>query len=1207
MRKHFLILMLFALLPLAGWAAVTTPEGKTPYEGSYVDLSNGWSIQLEYAAKTYTGADIAPAVFLVKGDKYIAEAGHFNVEWNTEHVKDFVLGGYTVTVTADNTYSFNALEENTANFMVLKANLVPTAYGALQTDPASPQHYDVDTEITLVKTAPTIKIGTAEGTAVAADKIMYAATASDVTVAPSAGWSTASPKVKNVGVYKVWYKVEATTNYNELVGTVGDGATYTILGNDYSAGDYVAPEGLTANPTFDWNNNSAVEYNLVKSGTGTIASNKGTFKYAVDPTGGDPTAWNWTAEAKASSAKTHTVYWKIDGAAGYNGIAYDADHKFTQKINQVATVISFTAADHGQSNISYKTTGDHNQPLLKAAATATKGASSLIKYRKRYSSNVETPSWGGWTTATANIAEVTGDNAGLYEIEALIEYDENGNYASGTEAKSIQVTIGKADALTAAPTANDLTWNKANQKLITATGTVANVVEYRVEAGNGQAVIDWTNNINAVIGKNAGNYTVKYRVMVDNYKSVPAENTADGIAIPNVMIKRKDLSVKVKDITKTYNAKVDYEGATLAGTATAAADENRFTFLGRLSGDGLSFTSALVPYVDLDEACKNAGSYTDAVTVAEEKLNAVSTNYRYTIIPGNLTINKAKLTVTANDVHVTFGNPYDISNEYVIAGLQNNGEADEVATDAFSTVPVLTTTAAAINPAPDVYPLAFTKGVLKTNGNYEMDTTYGDGDNKDGYKIGEAKFTVDADPEAKIIITVLPHSQKYTGVAESWDNMVEGVDYHVTGLIAGDHLTTAPTFSRTQPTKYDAGTYTLKAEGAAVADISLYPGKIIYQNSTFTIEPVELTANLVQQTIAKTTGVTPDDIEIANAALDPDAWTVEGLVNDETKAVLKGKLTVNNVGTGEGKTNISAADFYNQGIVLTITSTNYTLKAGTQYATLRVIDAASTIELDPTNAELAELIEASKYVPASDNKYNVTFAHKSLKANTWYTMVLPFEVKTAELVASLKAGKGTTAGEHSVYAIVNRMNESTTADKINFTLEMLSIPANEPFLIKTAEDVNMQDVTFAEKKIISANPTIEYGGNEFIGTFTAVTNLPEIYNTTNKHYAFLATGHKGSKGQTLANTWWNANLAGLVINPMEGYLHYAYTATGAAPVITIEDFDFETGTTAIKTLNAETMKAYSVDGWYTLNGVKLQGVPTEKGVYINNGKKVVIK
>ena len=29
--------------------------------------------------------------------------------------------------------------------------------------------------------------------------------------------------------------------------------------------------------------------------------------------------------------------------------------------------------------------------------------------------------------------------------------------------------------------------------------------------------------------------------------------------------------------------------------------------------------------------------------------------------------------------------------------------------------------------------------------------------------------------------------------------------------------------------------------------------------------------------------------------------------------------------------------------------------------------------------------------------------------------------------------------------------------------------------------------------------------------------------------------------------------------------------------------------------------------WYTLDGMKLQAAPTKKGVYIMNGKKVVVK
>ena len=47
-------------------------------------------------------------------------------------------------------------------------------------------------------------------------------------------------------------------------------------------------------------------------------------------------------------------------------------------------------------------------------------------------------------------------------------------------------------------------------------------------------------------------------------------------------------------------------------------------------------------------------------------------------------------------------------------------------------------------------------------------------------------------------------------------------------------------------------------------------------------------------------------------------------------------------------------------------------------------------------------------------------------------------------------------------------------------------------------------------------------------------------------------------------------------------------------------------TTAIGTLDTETGEI-DFSGWYDMNGHKLSGKPTKKGIYINNGKKVVIK
>ena len=38
-----------------------------------------------------------------------------------------------------------------------------------------------------------------------------------------------------------------------------------------------------------------------------------------------------------------------------------------------------------------------------------------------------------------------------------------------------------------------------------------------------------------------------------------------------------------------------------------------------------------------------------------------------------------------------------------------------------------------------------------------------------------------------------------------------------------------------------------------------------------------------------------------------------------------------------------------------------------------------------------------------------------------------------------------------------------------------------------------------------------------------------------------------------------------------------------------------------------TQNDFSQEGWYTLSGIKLPGKPDQKGVYIFNGKKYVIK
>jgi len=58
-------------------------------------------------------------------------------------------------------------------------------------------------------------------------------------------------------------------------------------------------------------------------------------------------------------------------------------------------------------------------------------------------------------------------------------------------------------------------------------------------------------------------------------------------------------------------------------------------------------------------------------------------------------------------------------------------------------------------------------------------------------------------------------------------------------------------------------------------------------------------------------------------------------------------------------------------------------------------------------------------------------------------------------------------------------------------------------------------------------------------------------------------------------------------------------------VLNFGDGDETTGIISID--NGQLIIDNSMDAWYTLDGRHLTGKPTAKGLYINNGKKIVIK
>ena len=120
-------------------------------------------------------------------------------------------------------------------------------------------------------------------------------------------------------------------------------------------------------------------------------------------------------------------------------------------------------------------------------------------------------------------------------------------------------------------------------------------------------------------------------------------------------------------------------------------------------------------------------------------------------------------------------------------------------------------------------------------------------------------------------------------------------------------------------------------------------------------------------------------------------------------------------------------------------------------------------------------------------------------------------------------------------------------------------------------------------------------------------------------YGFAATNGTAVDGETAVAAGDFVKLAeGAHIKPMRAYLTYTGTgnpwATTNAPrragselpqSICVVLVNTDGSTTEIGTLTPSYSDSEGV--WYSLDGVRLNGKPTTKGLYINNGRKVVLK
>ncbi len=209
------------------------------------------------------------------------------------------------------------------------------------------------------------------------------------------------------------------------------------------------------------------------------------------------------------------------------------------------------------------------------------------------------------------------------------------------------------------------------------------------------------------------------------------------------------------------------------------------------------------------------------------------------------------------------------------------------------------------------------------------------------------------------------------------------------------------------------------------------------------------------------------------------------------------------------------------------------------------------------------------------------------KDDSWNTLCLPFRLSSIE---------GTPLEGAAIKTLVSS-NFSNGILTLNFTeKDITSIEAGKPYIVKWEDGDNIPNPEFKNMILKDVPPeTIETDYIDMVGTFQPLT-LQEEDRTA------LYLGASNMLYYPLSEVSIGANHAYF---RLKNGLMAGDSSQGTSIHSIILNFEEETN--AIQTLIRENQSQYKDDNWYTLDGIRLNGRPIQKGIYIRHGHKVSIE
>ena len=265
--------------------------------------------------------------------------------------------------------------------------------------------------------------------------------------------------------------------------------------------------------------------------------------------------------------------------------------------------------------------------------------------------------------------------------------------------------------------------------------------------------------------------------------------------------------------------------------------------------------------------------------------------------------------------------------------------------------------------------------------------------------------------------------------------------------------------------------------------------------------------------------------------------------------------------------------------------------SGTSPKAVKFEDVTFTVTIgDPADTHVV-LDETSTTAPVASGGAVDIMVKRTIKANEWSTLVLPFDMTEAQLKEAL--GSDVQLAEFEDYEAEYDADDNVTGLTVNFVATDLSegFYGNYPYLVKTSKDITEFLVT------ATIDPDEEVAVAEFTNGKTGPKK--EVYGK------LIGTYHAGdaipADGLFLSgNKFWYSTGA-TIIKAFRAYFEFIEVLSGVAEAKV--RFMVDEDAAAIEGITPDMENGV----WYTLDGRQLNGKPTEKGVYIVDGKKVLIK